>query len=127
MNVPEDLKYSKDHEWIRIDGENAYIGITDFAQGELGDIVFVELPDLLTSVNSGNPIATIEAVKTVADLYMPIDGEIVKINQNLESEPESINHDAYNNGWIAKIQISNSGELDNLMNSKAYDTMLTEE
>ena len=103
MNVPEDLKYSKDHEWIRIDGENAYIGITDFAQGELGDIVFVDVNTKGEQLEKEQEFGTIEAVKTVADIFIPLNGEITEVNRKLEDTPETINKDPYKNGWILKV------------------------
>ena len=104
MNIPEGLLYTTDHEWLQIDNDNAIIGITDFAQSELGDIIFVELPDEKTSFNCGDSVGTIEAVKTVADIFIPINGEIAEVNRNLEDTPESINKDPYKSGWILKVR-----------------------
>ena len=104
MNIPEELLYTKDHEWVLIDNDIAIVGITDYAQSELGDIIFVELPDENTSFNSGDSVGTIEAVKTVADIYIPLNGIINEINKNLENTPESINKDPYKTGWILKIR-----------------------
>tara|TARA_B100001971_G_C18190928_1_gene538556 strand:- start:242 stop:619 length:378 start_codon:yes stop_codon:yes gene_type:complete len=120
MNVPEDLKYSKDHEWIRIDGENAYIGITDFAQGELGDIVFVDVNTKGEQLEKEQEFGTIEAVKTVSDLFMPVSGEILEYNLKLEDNPELINTDPYGEGWIVKIILSDISELDQLLDSELY-------
>ena len=104
MNIPEELLYTKDHEWLQIDNEIAIIGITDYAQSELGDIIFVELPDENTSFNSGDSVGTIEAVKTVADIFIPLNGEIIEVNQNLEDSPDAINKDPYKSGWIIKVR-----------------------
>jgi len=120
MNVPEDLKYSKDHEWIRIDGENAYIGITDFAQEELGDIVFVDVNTKGEQLEKEQEFGTIEAVKTVSDLFMPVSGEILEYNLKLEDNPELINTDPYGEGWIVKIILSDISELDQLLDSELY-------
>ena len=103
MNIPNDLLYTKDHEWIRIDDDVATIGVTDYAQGELGDIIFIEFPDKGVKYQSGDPVGTIEAVKTVADIYTPMDGEILDVNTKLEDEPESLNLDPYKKGWIIKL------------------------
>ena len=103
MNIPNDLLYTKDHEWIRIDDDVATIGVTDYAQGELGDIIFIEFPDKGVKYQSGDPVGTIEAVKTVADIYTPMDGEILDVNGKLEDAPESINNDPYEKGWIIKL------------------------
>ena len=104
MNIPEELFYTKDHEWIRIDEETATIGVTDYAQEELGDIIFVELPDEDTYIEAGDSVGTIEAVKTVSDIFTPLNGEIVKVNRDLEESPESINRDPYKSGWILKVR-----------------------
>ena len=120
MNVPEDLKYSKDHEWIRIDGENAYIGITDFAQEELGDIVFVDVNTKGEQLEKEQEFGTIEAVKTVSDLFMPVSGEILEYNLKLKDNPELINTDPYGEGWIVKIILSDISELDQLLDSELY-------
>ena len=116
----KELKYTKDHEWIRVDGEHAYIGITDFAQGELGDIVYVEIETLEESVDMGNVFGTIEAVKTVSDLFMPIDGKIIEVNENLNDEPESVNTNPYEQGWMVKIELSDNYSSDSLLDSKSY-------
>ena len=120
MNIPDNLKYTKEHEWLRIDGNNAYVGITDFAQGELGDIVFVELPNMDDNFSQNDIFGTIEAVKTLADLYIPISGRIIEINDKLESQPELINSDPYGEGWIVKIEISDSDEMNSLLSKNDY-------
>ena len=125
MNIPKDLKYSAEHEWVKVDGDIAYIGITDFAQSELGDIVFVEFPEVGDTFSVGDVFGTVEAVKTVADLFAPISGEIIEINDSLENTPESINVDAYNNGWIVKVRIGNSEELENLLDPESYKGLLS--
>ncbi len=124
MNIPEDLKYSLEHEWIKVDGENAYIGITDFAQSELGDIIFVEFPEIGDTFLVGDVFGTVEAVKTVADLFAPISGEVLEINDALENSPEAINTDTYNDGWIIKIKISNTEELETLLDPQGYKGLL---
>ena len=125
MNIPENLKYSSEHEWVKVEGDNAYIGITDFAQSELGDIVFVEFPEVGDIFSVGDVFGTVEAVKTVADLFAPISGEIIEINDTLENSPESINIDAYNDGWIIKIKIGNSDELDPLLDPQSYKGLIS--
>jgi glycine cleavage system H protein len=125
MNVPADLKYSEDHEWIRIEGEQATIGITDYAQGELGDVVFVELPAIGESFGQGDVAGTIEAVKTVADLFMPISGTIVEVNEKLEDSSELINGDAYGEGWILKISVADISELNSLLDAAAYTASIS--
>ena len=124
MNIPDNLKYSPEHEWIKVDGDSAYIGITDFAQSELGDIVFVEFPEVGDKFSAGDIFGTVEAVKTVADLFAPISGEVIKINNTLENSSEAINTDVYNEGWIIKIKITNTEELGNLLNPQAYKELL---
>tara|TARA_B110000438_G_scaffold42902_1_gene42807 strand:+ start:1645 stop:2022 length:378 start_codon:yes stop_codon:yes gene_type:complete len=125
MNIPENLKYSPEHEWIKVDGDCAYIGITDFAQGELGDIVFVEFPEIGDSFSIGDVFGTVEAVKTVADLFAPISGEVIEINDSLEDSPEVINTDAYNNGWIIKLKVTNRDEFDTLLDATSYKGLLS--
>jgi glycine cleavage system H protein len=125
MNIPENFKYSPEHEWIKIDGESAYIGITDFAQSELGDIVFVEFPDVGDIFSLGDVFGTVEAIKTVADLFAPISGEVLEVNDALEDSPETINSDPYNKGWIIKIKIANSEELKDLLGPQTYEGLLT--
>jgi len=124
MNTPDNLKYTKEHEWLKIEGNVAYVGITDFAQGELGDIVFVELPNLNDTFTQNDIFGTIEAVKTLADLYIPVSGSIIAINNNLESEPELINSDPYGEGWIVKIEISNIPEIDALLSDVDYSNLI---
>tara|TARA_A100001011_G_scaffold313277_3_gene331084 strand:- start:5386 stop:5766 length:381 start_codon:yes stop_codon:yes gene_type:complete len=124
MNLPENLKYTDDHEWIKIKDDIAIIGITDFAQSELGDIIFVEFPDTGISINQKDTVGTLEAVKTVADIYSPVTGEVIEINDNLESNPELINEDPYENGWILKIKISNLNELDSLLSNSDYEKLI---
>ncbi|MBT7377398.1 MAG: glycine cleavage system protein GcvH [Candidatus Marinimicrobia bacterium] len=125
MNIPENLKYSPEHEWIKVDGDCAYIGITDFAQGELGDIVFVEFPEIGDSFSIGDVFGTVEAVKTVADLFAPISGEVIEINDSLEDSPELINTDAYNDGWIIKLKVTNRDEFDTLLDATSYKGLLS--
>lgn len=126
MNIPEDLIYTKDHEWVKIDGEIAIVGITDYAQGELGDIVYVELPEIGAEVNKGGSFGTIEAVKAVSDLYMPLSGEVVEVNESLNDAPEKINKDPYKEGWMIKIKISDFSEKEELLNSKQYEDLINE-
>ncbi len=125
MNIPKDLKYTKDHEWVRIEGDAAYVGITDFAQGELGDIVYIEIETQGESIDSGEIFGTVEAVKTVSDLFMPLSGEVLEVNPKLESEPEIVNSDPYGDGWMIKISLSNPAELDELMDSEAYESSVS--
>ena len=115
------LKYTQDHEWIRVEGDHAFVGITNFAQGELGDIVYVEIETLDESVQMGNVFGTIEAVKTVSDLFMPVDGVIVEVNDKLESEPELVNNDPYGEGWMVKIKLDNPSQVDELLDLAAYE------
>lgn len=124
MEFPSGLKYSKDHEWIRIDGDSAYIGITSFAQAELGDIVFVDIDSEGEVLEKEQVFGSIEAVKTVSDLFMPISGKVLEINENLEDTPELINTDPYLDGWIIKISISEASELDELLDSAAYKNLV---
>ena len=107
MNIPQDLLYTKDHEWVRLNGDTAVVGVSDFAQGELGDVVFVQLPTVGTSVKQGQSLGTIEAVKAVADIYSPLSGEVIEVNSVLADKPETMNQDPYGNGWVAKIRLSN--------------------
>ena len=120
MNHPENLKYTSEHEWVKIDGNIATIGITDFAQGELGDIIFLEFPELNESFSEGDVFGTIEAVKTVSDLFMPIDGKIIEVNENLNDDPESVNKDPYEEGWMVKIELSDEYSTDILLDAKTY-------
>ncbi len=118
MNIPGDLQYTKDHEWIRMDGDVATIGITDFAQGELGDIVYVEIETEGETLSSGDVFGTVEAVKTVSDLFMPVSGEVIEVNSGLESSPENVNSDPYGEGWMVKIKVS--GDADDLLSAEEY-------
>lgn len=120
MNIPENLKYSKDHEWVKAEGDEAYIGITDFAQKELGDIVFVEVETIDETMDKEEVFGTVEAVKTVSDLLLPVGGTIIELNEKLADEPELINKDPYGEGWIVKIKITNPSELDELLDAQAY-------
>ena len=120
MNIPSNLKYTKDHEWISIDGDIATVGITDFAQGELGDIVYVEVETLDEILDKDEVFGTVEAVKTVSDLFLPLSGEIVEFNDSLETEPEKVNSDAFGEGWMIKIKISNPDEINELLDDEAY-------
>lgn len=120
MDFPENLFYSKDHEWVRVDGDTAVVGITDFAQGELGDIVFVEIETESETLDKDETFGTIEAVKTVSDLFMPVSGEITAVNANLEDNPELVNSNPYDEGWLIKIKLTDAGEIDSLMSAKTY-------
>ena len=120
MNIPADLKYTSDHEWIKVEGDIATIGITDYAQGELGDIVYVEIETEGDSLDKGEVFGTVEAVKTVSDLFMPLKGEVIEVNENIESAPESVNDSPYEDGWMIKVKIADSAELDNLLSAEAY-------
>jgi len=122
MNIPQTLKYTEDHEWIKIDGDVATVGITDFAQGELGDIVYVEIETEGDTIGANEVFGTVEAVKTVSDLFMPLSGEIIEVNEALEDAPETVNDDPYEKGWMIKIKLSNPEEADKLMNSDDYKT-----
>ncbi|MEZ7824816.1 MAG: glycine cleavage system protein GcvH [Schleiferiaceae bacterium] len=124
MQFPENLKYSKDHEWIRVEGDVAYIGITDFAQGELGDIVFIDVDTEGEELGRDEVFGSVEAVKTVSDLYLPVAGEILEVNDGLEDAPESVNEDPYGKGWMVKIKVSNPAELEELMDVAAYQALL---
>ncbi|MEM7549015.1 MAG: glycine cleavage system protein GcvH [Bacteroidota bacterium] len=124
-NIPSELKYTKDHEWIKIEGDQATIGITDFAQGELGDIVYVEIETEGEEVGSGEIFGTVEAVKTVSDLFMPLTGEVLEVNSALEGEPEKVNDDPYGDGWMIKISIKDKSEVDELMSSEAYQELVS--
>ena len=124
MNFPENLKYTKDHEWISVSGDIATVGVTDFAQGELGDIVFVEIETEGESLDKDEVFGTIEAVKTVSDLFMLVSGEIAEVNEGLEDAPESVNESPYENGWMVKIKLSNAAEVDDLMDATAYKELI---
>ena len=125
MIIPDNLKYSSQHEWVKVDGNSVYIGITDFAQSELGDIVFVEFPEVGDIFSSGDTFGTIEAIKTVADLFAPISGEVLEINTLLVNSPDMINSDPYNNGWIIKIKVLSVDELDALLDPQNYKELLS--
>lgn len=124
MNIPENLKYSEDHEWLKVEGTIGTEGITDYAQHELSDIVYVELPEVGREVSKGETIGTIEAVKTVADLYAVVGGRIVAVNENLKTHPELVNHDPYGEGWMVKIEIADTGEVESLMDASEYKKLL---
>ena len=124
MNIPSELKYTKDHEWVRIEGDVATVGITDFAQGELGDIVYVEVETLDESLDQEEVFGTVEAVKTVSDLFLPLSGEIIEFNEALEDEPEVVNADPYGNGWMIKIKISDTSQVDALMTAEDYKALI---
>ncbi len=124
MSVPGDLQYMKSHEWVRTEGDTATVGITDHAQDELGDVVFVELPEVGTTFDAGDPFGTVESVKAVSDLYAPVGGEVVEVNGALEDSPEKINEDPYGEGWILKLQISDEGDL---LSAADYEKLLEEE
>ena len=125
MNIPENLKYTKDHEWLNIDGDIATIGITSFAQGELGDIVFIDVDTQGEELENEEVFGTIEAVKTVSDLFMPVSGEVIEFNEDLEDTPELINSDPYSDGWIIKVSISDASELDELLSSDEYKNLIS--
>ena len=125
MNVPKNLKYTNDHEWVKVDGEIATIGITDFAQGELGDIVYVEVDTLDETLDKEEVFGTVEAVKTVSDLFMPISGEILEFNESLETNPEKVNDNPYEDGWMIKIKISDASELEDLLSPEDYENTIS--
>ena len=120
MNVPAELKYTKEHEWIRVEGEEAYVGITDYAQSQLGDIVFVEVETEGDNLEAGDTFGSIEAVKTVSDLYMPVSGEVLEFNSELEDQPDLVNKDPYGKGWIIKVTVEDEAQLDGLLSADAY-------
>lgn len=124
MNIPANLKYTKDHEWVSIDGDVATVGITDFAQKELGDIVYVEVETLDQTLDKDEVFGTVEAVKTVSDLFLPLSGEIIEFNEDLESNPETVNTDPYGAGWMVKVKISNASEVEELLSSEAYTSLI---
>ena len=126
MNIPNELKYTKDHEWIAIDGEIATVGITDFAQRELGDIVYVEIETVGELLKADEVFGTVEAVKTVSDLFLPVEGEILELSEDLETSPEDVNNDPYDKGWMIKMKVSNPGDLDNLLSSDEYKKLIGE-
>ena len=124
MNIPQDLKYTKDHEWVKVEGDVATVGITEFAQGELGDIVYVEVDQLDNSVEREEVFGTVEAVKTVSDLFMPITGTVSEFNEELESNPELVNEDPYGKGWMVKIAIEDASQLDDLLSAEDYANLI---
>ncbi|WP_242121028.1 glycine cleavage system protein GcvH [Aestuariivivens sediminicola] len=124
MNIPSDLKYTKDHEWVKIEGDLATIGITDFAQGELGDIVYVEVETVDETLDAEEIFGTVEAVKTVSDLFLPLSGEIIEFNESLEDEPEKVNTDPYGEGWMIKVKCSDLSQMDTLMSAEDYKTLI---
>lgn len=124
MNFPAELKYTEDHEWVKIEGNIGIIGITDHAQGELGDVVFIDIPEDDATLSKGDTFGTIEAVKTVADMFAPVSGKIVEVNESLNDEPETVNKDPYGEGWIVKIELSDASELDDLMDAETYKSKI---
>ncbi len=126
MQTPLNLKYTKDHEWVSIEGNIATVGITDFAQRELGDIVYIEVETLGESLNADDVFGTVEAVKTVSDLFIPISGKIIEFNESLDSSPEEVNSDPYGNGWMVKIEVNDDQELDNLLSAEDYKDLIGE-
>lgn len=124
MNFPVDIRYTSEHEWIRVEGEEAFVGITDYAQSELGEIVFVDVPSLGDTIGQGEVFGSIEAVKTVSDLNMPVTGEVLEVNGALDAQPELVNNDPYGEGWIIRISVKDPAELDNLMDATAYQASL---
>ena len=124
MNIPSELSYTKDHEWIRVEGDVAIIGITDFAQGELGDIVYVEVETVDETMDREEVFGTVEAVKTVSDLFLPVSGEIIEFNEALEDEPEKVNTDPYGEGWMVKVKISEPSEIDDLLSASDYKALI---
>ena len=124
MNIPEDLIYTEEHEWVRVTEENAIVGITDFAQSQLGDIIFLELPDVGDKIIAGEPFGEIEAVKTVSELYAPVDGTVIEVNNNLEDFPEKVNQDCYGDGWIIKIKPENKIEKEDLLDHEQYSNII---
>jgi len=124
MNIPAELKYTKDHEWLRIDGDVVTVGITDFAQSELGDIVYVEIETEGETLDKEEVFGSVEAVKTVSDLFMPVSGEIIEFNEDIEGTPEAVNEDAYGNGWMVKIKMSDTSELEGLLSAEEYQALI---
>lgn len=126
MNIPEELKYSSDHEWIRLDGDTATVGITDFAQSELGDIVYVEIETEGEELTKGDTFGTVEAVKTVSDMFMPVSGKIIEVNPDLEGEPELVNSDPYGKGWMIKISIKDASDIDGALSAEDYKDLISQ-
>lgn len=126
MTVPSELKYSKEHEWVKVEGNTVTIGITEYAQGELGDIVFVELPDVDDEINEGDTFCSVESVKTVSELYAPVSGKIVETNEELEDSPEFVNESPYEKAWMVKVELSDESQLDELLSAEQYSEMIGE-
>jgi glycine cleavage system H protein len=124
MNIPQNLKYTKDHEWIKVDGKVGTIGITDFAQGELGDVVYIDIAPDISELTMGESFGTIEAVKTVSDMYAPVSGKVLELNKKLNNEPQLVNTDPYGEGWIIKVELSDASQLNDLLNAEAYGSQL---
>ena len=124
MNIPDNLKYTKDHEWVKVDGDEVLVGITDYAQNELGDIVFIEVETVDEELDKDETFGTIEAVKTVSDMFMPVSGTVLEFNESLEQTPEVVNNDPYGDGWIIKVKVSNPDELDDLLDATAYKELI---
>jgi glycine cleavage system H protein len=124
MNVPRDLRYTKEHEWVRVNGDEAEIGITDYAQGELGDVIFVELPEAGSRLAQMKPFGTIDAVKTVSDLFAPVTGEVTAINDSLRNDPALVNKSPYRDGWMVRVRVENRGEIDQLLSAEDYEKLL---
>ena len=124
MKIPENLKYTKDHEWLRVEGNEAFIGVTEYAQGELGDIVFIEVETVGETLEKEETFGTIEAVKTVSDMFMPVAGEVLEFNEELEATPELINQDPYGKGWIVKVKMTNNNQVAELLDAAAYKTLI---
>lgn len=127
MNVPGELKYTKEHEWVKVDGQTATIGITDYAQGELGDVVFVELPDIGSEVSQGDTFGTIEAVKAVSELYSPVNGKVTEVNTALDDDPMVVNRDPYGDGWMMKVELTDTAQLEQLLAPDGYKELLSQE
>jgi glycine cleavage system H protein len=126
MNVPQNLKYTKDHEWLRVEGDDAFVGVSDFAQTQLGDVVFIEVETVGETINKGDSFGTIEAVKTVSDIFMPVSGEVLEFNSKLEENPEIVNKNPYGEGWIIKISIKNKSEIAELLSADVYSKLIAE-
>jgi len=124
MSIPANLKYTKDHEWLRVEGEFAYVGVTDYAQSELGEIIFVEVETIGESLKEGDVFGTVEAVKTVSELFLPIDGDILEFNEELADKPELVNEDPYGKGWMVKMSVATAEQVDGLLSAEAYEALL---